>query len=239
MGSKDRLVPPPEAMLQELREFSQFARIAQGLSQPHRHLMGLPRKRSCKAFWKVPSYSVFYDVLPHLDDDAFATLLVGWLQAHAGQLPSALAADGKMIRDHLGVLSLVDHDDGTPQALALYEQKEGTSRCEQTAAATLLSGVHALEGKIVTADALHCQRATARTIVERGGEYCLQIKANLPSLLAHARQLDALPDTPLLPKPPKTTATSNNAAFTPSPTSPCCATPCSPDSPDIATSVAR
>jgi len=70
--------------------------------------------RALPAHWQVPSYSVFYDVLTRLDADAFATLLLGWLQAYAGQLPSALALDGKMIRDHLGVLSLFDHDDGAP-----------------------------------------------------------------------------------------------------------------------------
>ncbi len=208
------------ALLCGRREFSQFARFAQSLSQPQRQLLGLPRKPGCKAFWQVPSYSVFYDVLTRLDADAFATLLVGWLQAHAGQLPAALALDGKMIRDHLGVLSLVDHDDGAPQALVLYDQKEGTTRCEQTAAATLLSSLPALDGKTVTADALHCQRPTARAIVERGGEYCLQIKANQPSLHDHASQLDALPDTPFLPKPPKATAASNTAASTPSPSRP-------------------
>jgi len=208
------------ALLCGRREFSQFARFAQSLSQPQRQLLGLPRKPGCKAFWQVPSYSVFYEVLTRLDADAFAERLVAWLQAHAGQLPSALALDGKMIRDHLGVLSLVDHDDGAPQALALYDQKEGTTRCEQTAAATLLSGLSALDGKTVTADALHCQRATARMIVEKGGEYCLQIKGNQPSLLDNARKLDALPDTPFLPRPPKATAGSNCAPSTPSPSKP-------------------
>lgn len=208
------------ALLCGRREFSQFARFAQSLSQPQRQLLGLPRKKGCKAFWQVPSYSVFYDVLTRLDADAFATLLVGWLQARAGQLPAALALDGKMIRDHLGVLSLVDHDDGAPQALALYDQKEGTTRCEQTTATALLGGLPALDGKVITADALHCQRPTARAIVEPGGEYCLQIKGNQPSLLAHARQLDALPDTPFLPRPPKATADSNCAASTPSPSRP-------------------
>ena len=29
-----------------------------------------------------------------------------------------------------------------------------------------------LEGRVVTADAMHCQRETARTIVEKGGTTC-------------------------------------------------------------------
>ena len=208
------------ALLAGRREFAQFARFAQRLSQKQRHLLGLPRKRGCKAFWQVPSYSVFYDVVGRLDSEAFATLLCGWLQARAGELPCALALDGKMIRDHLGLLSLAQHEDGAPQALALYDQKEGTKRCEQTAAAALLASVPALDNKIVTADALHCQRPTARTIVEKGGEYCLQIKANQPALLAHARALDAVPGTPFLSRPTKVTAASSNAPYTPSPSRP-------------------
>lgn len=204
------------ALLCGRRDFSQFARFARSLSQPQRQLLGLPRKMGCKAFWQVPGYSVFYEVLTRLDAEAFAARLVGWLQAHAGQLPSALALDGKMIREHLGVLSLVEHEDGSPQAMVLYDQKEATTRCEQTAAVTLLSGLPALDGKTVTADALHCQRATASLIVAKGGEYCLQIKANQPTLLAHARQCDVLPGSPFLPKAPKATDDSNTAASVPS-----------------------
>jgi hypothetical protein len=80
----------------------------------------------------VPAYGVFYQVLTRLDNEAFATLLSDWLQARAGTLPQALALDGKMIRDHLGLLTLAQHEDGAPQAVALYDQKEGTPRCEQT-----------------------------------------------------------------------------------------------------------
>lgn len=43
------------------------------------------------------------------------------------------------------------------------------------------------ESKTITADPLHCQKETARTIVEKGGNYFLQIKGNQPSLLEMAR----------------------------------------------------
>ena len=208
------------ALLAGRRDFAEFARFAQRLSQRQRQLLGLPRKAGCKAFWRIPSYSVFYDVVGRLDSDRFATLLSGWLQERAGSLPAALALDGKMIRDHLGLLSLAQHDDGAPQAVALYDQKEGTQRCELTAAAALLDCLPALDERIVTADALHCQRATAHTIVNKGGEYCLQLKGNQPTLLAHARQLDALPDTPFLSRPPKVMAASRRAPCIPSPSKP-------------------
>ena len=103
-----------------------------------------------------------------------------------------------MIRDHIGLLTLAQHEDGAPQAVAVYDQKENTPRCEQTAAAALLAKLPALDGKLITADPLHCQRGLARTIVEKGGDYLFQIKGNQPKLLQQAHGLDALKDTPFL-----------------------------------------
>jgi hypothetical protein len=104
-----------------------------------------------------------------------------------------------MIRDIIGTVSLVDVEDGAPVAVSVMEQKENTSRCELKAAQELLAAVPSLEGKTVTADALHCQKTTARMILEKGGEYFLQIKANQKHLrqIAQAGQEEA----PFLPKP--------------------------------------
>jgi hypothetical protein len=168
----------------------------------------------------VPSYSVFYDLLCRMDPDRFAELLQGWLQAHAAQLPQALAMDGKMIRDHLGVLTLAQHEDGAPQALALFDQKEGTVRTEQTAATSVLEQLPALDGRPITADALHAYKPNARLIAEKGGEYLLQIKANQPALLAQAQALNALQDTPFLSNRAKPTAAVKPAPCTPSPSNP-------------------
>ena len=186
------------ALLAGRRDIAALARFATTLLPRQRRLLGLPRKKGTQAFYEVPGYGVFYQVLTRLDNEAFATLLHDWLQARAGTLPQALALDGKMIRNHIGLLTLAQHEDGAPQALAVYDQKEGTERCEQTAAAALLEKLPALDGKTVTADALHCQKLHARRIVEKGGEYLLQIKANQPGLLAQAEAFDALPHTPFL-----------------------------------------
>ncbi len=86
-------------------------------------------------------------------------------------------------RDHLGLLTLAQHEDGAPQAVAVYDQKEGTPRCEQ-----------------VVATALHCQKANARAVVEKGGDYLFQVKGNQPGLLAQAQALDARPRPAFLPR---------------------------------------
>jgi hypothetical protein len=122
------------ALLAGRREIAEIARFATTLSQPQRRRLGFPRKKGTKAFWQVPSYSVFYQVLTRMDPEAFAEVLSGWLQSRAGSLPGALALDGKMIRDHIGLLTLAQHEDGAPVAVAVYDQKEGTERCELSAA---------------------------------------------------------------------------------------------------------
>jgi len=54
-------------------------------------------------------------------------------------------------------------------------------------AAIEVLGLIALKGKVVTADALHCNRRTVAAITEGGGDYCLALKANQDSLLSDAR----------------------------------------------------
>lgn len=209
------------ALLAGRREIAEIVRFATTLRQPQRRRLGLPRKKGTRAFYKVPGYDVFYQVLTRMDPEAFAALLTQWLRSRAGTLPAALALDGKMIRDHIGLLSLVQHEDGSPQAVAVYDQKEGTERCEQSAAQAVLQTLNALDGQMITADPLHCQRKLARTIVDKGGDYLLQIKGNQKHLLKKAQKLDALQGTPFLSTPKPDTVASKPATFTPSPSSPC------------------
>ncbi len=208
------------ALLAGRREIAEIARFATTLTQAQRRRLGLPRKKGMRAFYQVPGYDVFYQVLTRMDPEAFAQRLSQWLTSRAGTLPMALAMDGKMIRDHIGLLTLAQHEDGAPQAVAVYDQKEGTERCEQTAAQTLLESLEALDGKLITADPLHCQRKAARTIVEKGGDYLLQIKANQKRLFKLAQKFDALADTPFLSTPKPATAGSKPAASMASPSNP-------------------
>ncbi|MBW7057961.1 ISAs1 family transposase [Paracoccus bogoriensis] len=54
-------------------------------------------------------------------------------------------------------------------------------------AAIAALGLIALKGKVVTADALHCNRRTVAAINAGGGDWCLALKANQDSLLSDAR----------------------------------------------------
>jgi hypothetical protein len=55
-------------------------------------------------------------------------------------------------------------------------------------------GLIDLKGKIVTGDALHCNRRTVATIVGKGGDYCIALKGNQESLLSDARSCLAAAD---------------------------------------------
>jgi Domain of unknown function (DUF4338)/DDE_Tnp_1-associated len=208
------------ALLAGRREIAEIARFATTLTHPQRRRLELPLKQGTRGFYKVPGYDVFYQMLTRMDPEAFARILNGWLAARAGALPQALALDGKMIRDHIGLLTLARHEDGAPQAIAVYDQKEGTERCEQSAAVELLEKLPPLDGKLITADPLHCQRKGGRMIVEKGGDFLFQVKGNQPKLFRQAKNRDRLKDTPFLPTPSRAGDGSKPAASTPSPSNP-------------------
>lgn len=195
------------------RDISQIQRFGWRLSQPQRGLLGFPMKKGSKRFREIPSYNVYYEVLRRLDLDQLAKVLNTWLAARAGELPGALALDGKMVRELVGTLSLVEHDTGVPAAVAVINQKEGDgNRCELQAAQTLLASPSVVEGHIVTGDALHTQRETAKAIVEHGGDYLLQVKGNQPSLHEKVEKRIAAQGSPFFAKTKKDMGASNNAS---------------------------
>jgi hypothetical protein len=170
------------AMLSGHRDISAIHRFGQRLTQAQRKALGLPRKEG-KKFVKVPGYKVYYNLLGKLDTEAFARVLSEWLSQQAGSLPGALALDGKMVRDTIGVVSMVDTETGTPQAMGAMSMKEGEGdRCEMKAAQKLIENQSDLSGQLISGDALHAQDRTARSIMERGGDYLIQIKNNRKSV---------------------------------------------------------
>jgi hypothetical protein len=67
-----------------------------------------------------------------------------------------------------------------------------------------------LTNTVITADALDCQKETGRIIVDRGGEYCIQVKGNQKTIRQEA-ELSAKELAPLLPRPKKHTGESTDA----------------------------
>jgi hypothetical protein len=167
------------AILSGHRNLTQIVRFANRMTMKQRKNLGLPRFEKGSSYYKVPSYSSFYNLLRQLDVNAFAEVLSAWLQQHNGTLPTALALDGKFIRDTVGIVCLVDHETGVPHSMAKASKKKGEGKdCELKASQRMINGISDLSNTVITADPLHCQQKTARAIVERGGDYVFQVKDN-------------------------------------------------------------
>jgi len=107
------------------------------------------------------------------------------LPAAAEQLRPA-ALDGKTARGSrrgvgaaVHLLSLFDQLTGG----VLKQSAVGDRTNEHKAALALLAGL-VLEGRLVTGDAMFCQREVAEAIRGRGGHYFFAVKDNQPTLLA-------------------------------------------------------
>lgn len=193
------------ALLSGHRDVAQIHRFGQRLTPAQRKNLGLPRKKGTK-FYRAPGYNAYYHLLRMLAPDVLAEPLGAWLRAHAGALPGALALDGKMVRDVVGLVCLCDHETGVPHAMARMSEKKGEGdRCEIKAAQKMIRSLPDLSGQLVTADALHGQDDTARAIVAQGGDFLIQIKDNRQTVRASAEsRMAGL--APLLPSSRRNTA---------------------------------
>jgi predicted transposase YbfD/YdcC len=133
----------------------------------------------------IPSHDTFSRVFrllkPQAFEHAFRRFMAAFAKANGFKLTGVVAVDGKALRGayerggratplHLVNVFAVD------ARMAMAQQK-AAGRNETTGALQVLE-LLSLEGCIVTADALHCHRAFAAAVRERGGDYVLAIKAN-------------------------------------------------------------
>jgi predicted transposase YbfD/YdcC len=176
------------AVLAGARSFTAIAEWTADADQATRDALGVTGV--------VPSESTFRRTLQALDADALDQAAGGWAQQRTAPAPGqrrAVAVDGKTLRgsgtaDGPGrhLLSALDHEHGV--VLGQVDVQAKTN--EIPLFTTLLDHVD-LAGAVVTADALHAQRAHAEYLVtERGAHYLITIKRNQPGL--HA-QLAGLP----------------------------------------------
>lgn len=146
---------------------------------------------------RPPSLSTIRRVLMAVDADVLDAVLHAWLAALAPPAPvpavfRAIALDGKSCRGarqpegtRTHLFSMVDHTTGIPLGQVTCESKGH----EIAAFATLLDRID-LHGVVVTADALHTQRAHARYLHRHGAKFVFIVKRNQPTL---HRQLADLP----------------------------------------------
>jgi predicted transposase YbfD/YdcC len=135
----------------------------------------------------IPSHDTFRRVLSRLKPDELTRCFVSWTEALRESLDGDIVAiDGKTLRrsfDHAASQGAIHMVSAWANAnrLVLGQLKVDDKSNEITAIPKLLK-LLALEGAIVTIDAMGCQKEIAKTITEQGAEYVLALKDNHPTL---------------------------------------------------------
>ncbi len=134
----------------------------------------------------VPSHDTFSRLFRQLDPDQFRAAFQRFMAKFSEQCQGVVAIDGKVLRRSFdrasgkSALHMVTAW-GCDQRLVLAQIATDAKSNEITAVPKLLATL-SLKGTIVTTDALNCQRAIARQIVEQGGDYALALKGNQGTL---------------------------------------------------------
>lgn len=140
----------------------------------------------------IPSHDTFSTVFRAIDpkalDAAFGKVLAD-VTALLGE-GDVIAVDGKALRGARSKGESVR----TRMMVSAYAARLRMTLASRAAdngteldAALEVLGLIALKGKVVTGDALHCNRRTVAAINAGGGDWCLALKANQDSLLSDAR----------------------------------------------------
>jgi hypothetical protein len=140
-----------------------------------------------------PSDTTFQRVLKRVDAARFASLVGAWLAEQEVGALCQLAVDGKVLRGSgrqdgkpWQLLSAVTHHLRLTLDQIPIEEKSN----EIPALKPLLKKVNPPPGVLITADALHCQQASARFITqELGGDYLFGLKGNQSGILDKAQRL--------------------------------------------------
>lgn len=131
----------------------------------------------------IPSHDTIARVFASIDPEEFQLSFLGWVKA-ISQLTrgQVVAIDGKTL------CGSYDHGSGKAaihmvsawacaNSLVLGQVKTDEKSNEITAIPELLNTL-AIEGCIVTIDAMGCQKRIAKTITEKGADYVLALKGN-------------------------------------------------------------
>jgi hypothetical protein len=166
------------AALSGARSFQAIAEWAQGLSREALRKLGSKR-------WKPPSEPTIRRVMQRLNADDVDAKTGAWVMRQRPLAGRGIAIDGKTLRGahdagqrapHL--LSAILHEEGVVIAQLHVEEKTN----EIPKLPELLAPLP-IEGALITVDALHTQKESARYIVEeKKADYFFIVKNNQPTL---------------------------------------------------------
>jgi predicted transposase YbfD/YdcC len=134
----------------------------------------------------TPPHDRVGDIFATLDAEEFQRCFVAWVTSVTGIPEGVIAIDGKTVRrsgrkkDDTAPIHMVSAF-AARQRLVLGQVKVAEKSNEIIAIPKLLAML-AIEGAIVTIDAMGCQRDIARTIIDKKADYVLALKGNQGSL---------------------------------------------------------
>ena len=134
----------------------------------------------------TPSHDHLGDILATLDADPFQRCFVAWVASLTGAPEGVIAIDGKTLRrSHHGkggkaAIHMVSAF-AARQRLVLGQVKVAEKSNEIVAIPKLLD-LMAIEGAIVTIDAMGCQRDIAQKVIDKKADYVLALKGNQGTL---------------------------------------------------------
>ncbi len=150
--------------------------LGRSLSRRQRAELGFPRDRT-------PCHATLTETLRILDPYALAEVL-GSLYIETNGEARHIAIDGKTMRASKDADGRAEHVlsafCGDLQSMLQQEASRGKG-LEIPDALKLLERLD-LKGKVITGDAMFCQKSITAKIVERGGDYVLPIKDNQKTL---------------------------------------------------------
>ena len=134
----------------------------------------------------TPAHDHLGDIFAVLDSEKFQQCFVAWVSARTGAAAEVIAIDGKTARrsgDKRGAKAAIHMVSAfaARQRLVLGQVKVAEKSNEIVAIPKLLE-MMAIEGAIVTIDAMGCQRDIAKKITDKKADYVLALKGNQGSL---------------------------------------------------------
>jgi predicted transposase YbfD/YdcC len=134
----------------------------------------------------TPDHGHLSDILAVLDAEQFQRCFVAWIAALTGVPAGVIAIDGKTVRRSgrksggKAAIHMVSAF-AARQRLVLGQVKVAEKSNEIIAIPKLLEML-AIEGAIVTIDAMGCQRDIAQKVIDKKADYVLALKGNQSSL---------------------------------------------------------
>ena len=132
----------------------------------------------------IPSKSTLTRIFVMLDPKWLGLSIVGIVQSLIKEKYTQIMIDGKAIKSTDAIKSIEKMMNivtaYTNTGISLL-QKTVDNKTNEIPAVKELIDMLDVKGMIITADAMHCQKETAEKIVNNGGDYVLQLKANQKS----------------------------------------------------------